>query len=157
VTRRFLILIGLVCAMGAVTSVTADVAMAHGCTPGYYKNHTLPAPYDTMTVSQAFSLSGTFYGIYGNTTLKDALSLQGGPGLDGALQILFRTATASYLNSVILGSDWSGPNTDQIKTSVHDMTFFQSRPDILGYAALLDSLNNSSDGCPNPLPNDKKK
>lgn len=148
--RRFLILALLTLVTGAAATVNANVASANGCTPGYFKNHAFPNP--TATLSSVFNYhegtTVTQFGAYANTTLQDALSLQGGPGMDGALQILFRTATAAYLNSTA-PFVYSGPNTAEIKYSVWYLTNFGTRDDILAYAALLDGFNNSTDGCPN--------
>jgi hypothetical protein len=137
--------------MGAATTITADVAMANGCTPGYFKNHT--APNETTALTAAFP--NAKLGAYSGLNLKQALSLQGGPGIDGALQILLRAASAAYLNSTAPFT-YSGPNTSQIQYSVWYVTNFGSRDDIIGYAALLDGFNNSTDGCPNVYPKDPK-
>jgi hypothetical protein len=145
--RRLLVLSALVLVAAVASGTGAQVAAAHGCTPGYYKNHT--APNESTLLSVAFP--GANLGSYSGLTLKGALSLQGGPGIDGALQILLRTAAAAYLNSTA-PFVYSGPNTSQIQYSVAYLTNFGSRADILYYASWLDNLNNSPQGCPNPYP-----
>ena len=146
--RRFLALSLLVLVGALAAGTSAQIAAAHGCTPGYYKNHT--APNESTLLSVAFP--GANLGAYAGLTLKQALSLQGGPGIDGALQILLRTASAAYLNSTA-PFDWSGPNTSQIQYSVGYVTNNGDRADILYYASYLDNLNNSPQGCPNPYSN----
>jgi hypothetical protein len=143
--RKYLALSVLVLLATVAAGTGANVASAHGCTPGYYKNHT--APNENLSVSVAFP--GALLPGYTTLTLKQALSLQGGPGIDGALQILLRTAAASYLNSTA-PFVFSGPSTTQIQYSVAWLTNNGDRADILFYAAYLDNLNNSPQGCPNP-------
>jgi hypothetical protein len=144
--RQFMVLVGLIVLVGAAASVTSSVAMANGCTPGYYKNHT--ATNENLKLSVAFP--GANLGPYANLTLKQALSLQGGPGIDGALQTLLRAAAAAYLNSTA-PIIYSGPSTAQIQYSVAYVTTFSDRQGILDYAAYLDALNNAD--CPNPYAN----
>jgi hypothetical protein len=143
--RRFLILLGLVAVMGVAATVNSSVALANGCTPGYFKNHT--APNENTLLTDAFP--GANLGAYSGLTLKQALSLQGGPGIDGALQILLRAASAAYLNSTA-PITYSGPNTAEIQYSVWYVTNFGARQDIIDYAAFLDAANNAD--CPNPFP-----
>jgi len=143
--RRFLVLLGLIVLVAAAATVNANVALANGCTPGYYKNHT--AVNENTSVTAAFP--GANLGAYSGLTVKAALSLQGGPGIDGALQILLRAAAAAYLNSTA-PIIYSGPNTAEIQYSVAYVTTFGDRQDIIDYAAFLDARNNAD--CPNPYP-----
>jgi hypothetical protein len=136
----------LIVLVGAAASVTSSVALANGCTPGYFKNHTAANENTALTVA----FPGANLGAYSSLTLKQALELQGGPGIDGALQILLRAASAAYLNSTLPGFTYSGPNTGQIQYSVAYVTTFSDRQGIIDYAAFLDARNNAD--CPNPLP-----
>ena len=88
-----------------------------GCTPGYWKNHTSNWPGTVISdddyanasvISPGAELGKLFgytnmenagLGIYKHTTMLDALSFKGGPGVTGAGQILFRAAVAAWLNA----------------------------------------------------------
>ena len=96
-------------------AVATSNGASQGCTPGYWKNHTDNwqeyAP--TTTVSRMLASLQivnnkyvfTNYAFpaelakYGSLTMAQALALKGGPGADGAAQILLRAATAAYLNA----------------------------------------------------------
>jgi hypothetical protein len=71
-----------------------------GCTPGYWKNHTSNwEEYTTASkLKNNFDL-GAFEAKWGDSTFKQALSFKGGPGLDGAFQILMRATVAGFLNA----------------------------------------------------------
>jgi hypothetical protein len=154
--------------------VAAKPAGATGCTPGYFKNHTvygqgflLGSASNNFTASVYFTHpTGTFdtsvFGggtTYSGITLKAALSLQGGPGLDGATQILLRAAAAAYLNNLNLpeqgntGSPlYVGPSLytygephGVLQTMVGAALASNDRATILALATQLDIFNNA--GC----------
>lgn len=82
-----------------VAGVVASPAAAHGCTPGFFKNHTeyfTPTYPTTRTVGSTFPL---VYPALANDMLLKALSYPGGPGMLGANQIFMRAAVAALLNA----------------------------------------------------------
>jgi hypothetical protein len=78
-----------------------------GCSPGYWKNH--PESWQEYTPESLLKALGSptkpgwkFHpdiAMYGDYTLMEALNAQGGPGLDGAAQILIRAGAAAWLNA----------------------------------------------------------
>ena len=74
-----------------------------GCTPGYWKNHTdswPPTGYSPgQAVDSVFANVNTFYPALGNATLFQALGFDGGPGAEGAAEILLRAGVAALLNA----------------------------------------------------------
>ncbi|MBI3971499.1 MAG: hypothetical protein HY332_09440 [Chloroflexi bacterium] len=120
-----------------------------GCTPGYWKqpqhldswaptgfspNQTLESVFD---VPDSFGLD--------NVSLLDALSLQGGPGLRGAAEVLLREAVAALLNSAHPDVDYPR-STSAVITAVNAALASGNRATILNLAAALDADNNL--GCP---------
>jgi len=97
---------------------------------------------------------------YSGTTLKSALSLQGGPGVAGATQILLRAAAAAYLNNLNLPEQgatgfplYPGPSLytfgephGSLQTKVNAALASNDRATILALATQLDIYNN--EGCP---------
>ena len=121
-----------------------------GCTPGYWKNHTENwEEYQPGTQLQ-YIFKDTAGTRFGTVTLQQALSLKGGPGVDGATQILLRAATASILNAAHedLGYPYRRFNDNQfgIMTQVSDALQSGDRSTILDLARVLDEANNL--GCP---------
>jgi hypothetical protein len=145
----------------ASTMILATPASAtnignEGCTPGYWKNHLYnwqeysPAtPLQSKTdPGKAFQL-GQFSTKYGSATFGDALSFQGGSGLDGAFQILMRASVAAFLNAAHEGVGYplrrfSEPGT--IQADVNAALASGSRAQMLALATQLDGFNNL--GCP---------
>jgi len=131
--------------------VVAPGASAHACTPGFYKNHEdVTAALIAKgglgnTLGSVFGATGSF----ANVTILDALSLQGGPGVEGALEILYRAAAAAYLNS-IAEPNWPGPSTANLIAGVKAVVATGDRDTILGDpvagATVLDNANNTG-GC----------
>jgi hypothetical protein len=112
-----------------------------GCTPGFWKNHTDVwvgySPSDL--VSAVFSNAAP----YDVDTLLQALSLKGGPGVDGAEQILLRAAVSALLNSTSVNYPLT---TAEIITMTDNALATGDRATILSVASELDALNNL--GCP---------
>jgi hypothetical protein len=127
--------------------VVAPGASAHACTPGFYKNHLdVTAALITQgghgsTLGSVFGASGSF----ASESLVDALQGGGGPGLTGALTILYRAATAAYLNG-IAEPGWPGPSTVNLLAGVTSVVSTGDRDIILAYASELDADNNTG-GC----------
>jgi hypothetical protein len=81
----------------------------------------------------------------GSATLAEALALRGGPGVDGAVQILLRAAVASALNAA--HPDVLYPRTlAEVIADVDAALLSGNRETILQLAASLDEDNNL--GCP---------
>jgi hypothetical protein len=119
-----------------------------GCTPGYWKNHTdswPPAGFSpNQSVDSVFPNVNTYYPELGNATLPEALSFGGGPGGEGAAEILLRAAVAAVLNA-------SHPQVGYPRTAagvISDVNaaLLQTRDPMLALAAALDADNNL--GCP---------
>jgi hypothetical protein len=109
-------------------------------TPGYWKNHTDAWP--TMIDPETYRLSDI--GIdttYGDPLLIEALKFQGGPGLDGAAEILLRAAVATYLNFCI--SQVPAPTLNNLLNQINAHLNSGIRSVIISYAAELDEFNNS--------------
>jgi hypothetical protein len=76
----------------------------------------------------------------GNLTLREALSLQGGPGVQGGAQNLLRAGVAAYLNAV---SGIGYPLTAaQVVAMVNAALDSNDRATMLALAAQLDAYNN---------------
>lgn len=118
-----------------------------GCTPGYWKNHTDSWPATgyspTQTVSSVFAQASLYPS--GISTLLAALDLAGGPGVDGAAEILLRAATAALLNASHAGVSYPRPPSTVI-ADVNGVLASQNRDVMLALAAALDADNNL--GCP---------
>ena len=127
-----------------------------GCTPGYWKNHQSNwqeyKPTDTLgdheTARPEFNIPSQLAG-YNNVTFAQALSLKGGPGLDGAAQIMFRATVAAFLNAAHEGVGYpyrrfSDPF--RINDKVNAALASLDRDQMLALATTLDNANNL--GCP---------
>ena len=158
---RMLVKIATVVAAAALAFTTAPAANAvnvgtEGCTPGYWKNHTenWQEYKPTSKVRNMFMQNGVSVfdaplapeiAAYADTTAVQALKLKGGPGLDGATQILLRAAVAAYLNAAHEGLGYPLRRKQMygmIKTALES----GDRDAMLALAAELDALNNL--GCP---------
>jgi hypothetical protein len=136
-----------------MTVLSGGVASAanigqEGCTPGYWKNHTSNwEEYRTTTkLGTVFtSLAGTKYA---DMTLLQALSLKGGSGTDGALQILLRAAAAAVLNAAHEGVGYPYRRFGEFKIieKVNAAIASGNRAQMLNLANTLDQANNL--GCP---------
>jgi hypothetical protein len=118
--------------------------VAEGCTPGFWKNHPEAWPIPTSTTLEAIFDVPDSLGI-DNRTFLDALDQPGGPGVDGAARILFRAATASYLNAAHPQVDFS-LTTAQVVAQVNAAVATLDRDTMLSLASDLDARNNA--GCP---------
>ncbi len=120
---------------------------SQGCTPGYWKNHTsswAPAGYSpSQSVVSVFAQASPYSA--GSATLHQALYFGGGPGVDGAAEILLRAAVAALLNAS--HPDVSYPETPASVVAAVDTALASGdRDTMLHLAATLDSENNL--GCP---------
>ena len=126
---------------GSTTALLNCTVGNQGCTPGFWKNHTDVwvgySPSDL--VSAVFSNAAP----YDVDTLLQALSLKGGPGVDGAERILLRAAVSALLNSTSVNYPLT---TSEIITMTDNALAAGDRATILSVASELDALNNL--GCP---------
>jgi hypothetical protein len=161
-------LAGIVGSASAVSQYGGD----QGCTPGYWKNHssnwpgTNPADddYANAAVISPGTTMGAIFGVanmtnagpeiaaYADTTLLAALSLKGGPSLDGAAQILFRAVAAAWLNAAddrvnyLYRRNIDTATLLSIRTQA--LQSLGNRDSMLAVATALDKANNGVGGCP---------
>ncbi len=127
-------------------SPTATPKVGEGCTPGFWKTHTSqwPSPYaPTTTVGSVFSGASAFPSL-ASATLAQALAFGGGPGADGAAQILLRAAVAALLNSTALSG--YPLTTSQVISQTNAALASGDRSAMLTLATSFDGANNL--GCP---------
>ena len=112
-----------------------------GCTPGFWKNHTdVWVGYSPDTLMSAVFSNAAPYDV---DTLLQGLKLKGGPGVDGAKQILLRAAVSALLNSTSVNYPLT---TSEIITMTDNALATGDRATMLSVASELDALNNL--GCP---------
>lgn len=148
------LVLGLLSASGVSLAGPAQATNVgnEGCTPGYWKNHTTNwEEYASSTVvGSVFNFSGAPAPVaaYAGTTFVDALRLKGGPGLDGATQVLLRAAVAATLNAASegLGYPLRRAGANGIFAQVNKALKSGDRQTMLDLASYLDGLNNL--GCP---------
>ena len=133
-----------------------------GCTPGFWKNHNNLWPVLTGIAMDA-KLGDVFllptdppesppawWSMYANDSLLDALSYPGGGGLQGAIRIFLRHATAAALNSYagLVTQGGIHYRSPAFIIPLIDGTLMTGgfRGDFLGVKNLLDMWNNM--GCP---------
>jgi len=119
-----------------------------GCSPGYWKNH-LASWVDTDfsptdTVGTVFTLPPELAS-FNSETLLAALGGGGGPGLDGAAQVLLRAAVAAVLNASDPNVQF-GPTPSEVIKEVNQAFATKNRDTILALATKLEKMNNL--GCP---------
>ncbi len=119
-----------------------------GCTPGYWKNHPgawPPTGYATGQRVDSVFAGSSGYPDLAAATLMEALSFAGGPGVEGAAEILLRAGVAALLNAAHPGVAY--PRTvAQVVTAVDAALLSANRDTMLVLAAALDADNNL--GCP---------
>ncbi len=125
---------------------TSTPKAGQGCTPGFWKNHTdaWPAAYSpSQTVGSVFSGASAFPSL-ASASLVQALAFQGGPGAEGAAQILLRAAVSALLNSAALsGYPFS---TSSVISMTNSALSSGDRSTMLSLASNFDTANNL--GCP---------
>jgi hypothetical protein len=124
----------------AVLTVGAGPAAAHGCTPGFWKNKNGAALIGANNPTVGSTFTG-FGSSIGSLTMTQALSLQGGPDVAGAREILARAAAAAYFNVTITGDypkDLAG-----LQSMVNTALATGDRAAIIAVAADLDFWNNA--------------
>lgn len=123
------------------------VSNFQGCTPGYWKNHTgswPPTGYTTeQSVLSVFPASARFPAL-ADDTLFQALGYGGGPGDQGAAEILLRAGMAALLNAAHPSVAY--PRTPESVITDANAALAGTRDQMLALAAALDADNNR--GCP---------
>jgi hypothetical protein len=162
------ILLGAAVAFGLVTAPASAVDTGdNGCTPGYWKNHT--DSWQEYAPSQllgddlrpgdgeayfAFAADPA-YARFADVTFLQALRLKGGPGLDGATEILMRATAAAFLNAAhefdpaVDGDGYPYRRFGEpgnILAKVNAALASKDRAQLLAVASWLDRANNL--GCP---------
>ena len=124
-----------------------------GCTPGYWKNHTDNwEEFRPSSPLNVYASNFTFpdeLASYRTMTFIQALSFKGGPGVDGATQIVMRAAVAAYLNAAHEGIGYPYRRYSEpfgIQARVNAALASMDRGTMLSLAATLDGANNL--GCP---------
>ena len=124
-----------------------------GCTPGYWKNHSDNwEEFTPGTPLNVYASNFTFpdaLASYRTKTFLEALSFQGGPGVDGAVQILMRASVAAYLNAAHEGVGYPYRRYNDpfnIQAQVNAALASMNRNTMLSLATTLDAANNL--GCP---------
>lgn len=161
-------LVGLVAAaclaalmLGAPPAQATTSGTTEGCTPGYWK---VPQHFDSW---QDASPGDAFVDVFGGMTpvgyitseltMLQALQGGGGPGLDGAREILARAAAAAWLNAAYDDADghlkfpWRRTAVGEggrppLEPTVAAALQSTSRSGMLALASQLDVDNNL--GCP---------
>lgn len=141
-----------IAAAPAVNIFAVTVGDAHGCTPGFWKNH--PLAWQEYTPSTLVHQAGFGTNLpQSGDTLQQALSYGGGSGVDGARRILLRAATAAMLNAAHDSLDYplrrwqSPPDPSGFMPIVKSLLAGTDRAAMLAYADYLDRINNSGT-CP---------
>jgi hypothetical protein len=135
----------------AVTQTSGATNIGNeGCTPGYWKNHTQNwEEYRPTTPLGAVFVFPANLSHYGSQTMLQGLQLRGGPGIDGAAQILLRASTAAVLNAAHEGLGYPyrrDVEPGRIIARVNGALASGDRAAMLALATELDNLNNL--GCP---------
>ena len=121
-----------------------------GCTPGYWRNHT--GNWQEYATGSKLGFNWTIPDAlagYRGKTFQAALSFQGGPGVDGAAQILFRAAVVADLNAAHEGVGYPYRRFGQpgsIQATVNAALASGNRQKMIDTASWLDAANNL--GCP---------
>jgi hypothetical protein len=127
-------------------SSTTSVAPGSACTPGFWKNH--EDGWGDTGFSPDEIADAVFAGAAGfeldAETLLESLAGGGGPGADGAAQILLRAAVASLLNAGTPDGGFS-MSTDELIAAVNAALDSGDRATMLALAGDLDGLNNAGD------------
>lgn len=156
--RKLLVLVltlGLASTFYVTAPASANNIGNEGCTLGYWKNHTdnwyedPTHPISTDTLLNSAQVGFVTTSEFAGTTLLEALSLPGGPGLLGAERILLRQAAAAWLNAA--HEDVGYPyrrfsDPYNIVATVNAAIASGSRAQMLEVASELDAANNL--GCP---------
>jgi hypothetical protein len=131
-------------ASGAALAGEEHEECNEGCTPGYWKQEqhfdSWPAPYTPDSNLRDIFVTSPVELIPDDTFLE-ALNYGGGPGVDGATQILLRQAVAALLNAS--SPDVGFPvSIGHVVSTTIDRIESGHRQTILNRAIYFDSINN---------------
>ncbi|MCM2315962.1 MAG: hypothetical protein NDJ92_12530, partial [Thermoanaerobaculia bacterium] len=119
-----------------------------GCVPGYWRNHTdswPPTGYSPSQTVQSMFSDAWRYSYIGPASLLQAMGFAGGPGVDGAAEIVLRAGVAAALNAAHPSVNY--PRTlSAVIGQVNTALVSWNRDSMLALAAALDADNNL--GCP---------
>lgn len=149
-----LALIALIGGIAPSSSASAvNVGDTEGCTPGYWKQSQHFDSWEEYSPNQLVSTVFSNASPYSSRTLLQALNLRGGPGVDGAKQILLRAAVAAVLNAAHDSLEYPYRRHDPgfngepaIVPTVNSLLASGNRQAMLAFASDLDKANNL--GCP---------
>jgi hypothetical protein len=123
-----------------------------GCTPGYWKNHTDSWEEATPDQLVKFHFADATAHV-ANWTMLQGLQAKGGPGVDGASEILVRAAVSAWLNAANDGVGYPWRRFDvgldgrpPLVPTVNAAFASGDRATMIALAAQLDADNNL--GCP---------
>jgi hypothetical protein len=119
-----------------------------GCTPGYWKNHLdswAVTGYNPNQVISTVFANAALYPSLGGKTMLQSLQGGGGRGVEGAVKILLRAATAGVLNANHDGVAYP-KIAAHIINPVNQALASQNRGTIIDLAGKIDGWNNG--GCP---------
>jgi hypothetical protein len=148
-TSRILAPLAVAVAVAAAAPVAGATRIGNqGCSPGFWKNHT-SAWQEYKPSDKVSSLFPGTPNPFGNETLLTALGGGGGSGYDGALKILLRAGTASFLNAASENvaypyRRYAAPGS--LYTQITGAIASHDRARMLALASWLDTANNL--GCP---------
>jgi hypothetical protein len=122
---------------------TGFLAPQAGCSHGFWKNHVnhWVGYSPNQTLGSVFDFTGVNPNTLQNRTLMQALNFGGGPGVQGAQQILLRNAVAALLNAAHPGVNYP-LTTAQVIAMVNAALQSNDRNTMLALEAQLDMYNN---------------
>jgi hypothetical protein len=135
-----------------ICRVQEDEPGEEGCTPGYWRNHSIYAPGNQAdaweptghhaddALNTVFTFPASLASI-GEYSLHEALTFGGGPGAVGGARILLRAAVASLLNASHPDVEF-GMTEAEVISAVNDALASEHRGTMLALAEELDDLNN---------------
>ena len=143
---------------GNTDSATASAKVNfwwYGRTPGYWKNHSeawTSGYTPTIFIQSVFNvpsglLTGGILDLNKNgvkDSLMNGLAYQGGSGITGAAQVLFRAAIAALLNEAYYGVDYPAEvSTTALITKVNTVLTTNDRAQYIALASYYDFWNNA--------------
>ena len=132
-------LAGIVLLIALASVGVASANEGWGCTHGFWKNH--PESWPVRTSPEQLFDGMDHDGDGDPDTYMDVLGYKGGPGVDGAMRILYRAAVAAHLNQRGFGRHFTC--SDDWIALFWEANLSGDRGTILANAELIDECNNS--------------
>jgi hypothetical protein len=132
-------LAGIVLLVALASVGVASANEGWGCTPGFWKNH--PESWPVRTSPEQLFGKMDLDDDGDLDTYMDVLGYKGGPGVDGAMRILYRTSVAAHLNQRGFGRDFTC--SDDWVALYTEANMSGDRATIIANANLIDECNNS--------------